>query len=232
MNTSTTSLKLMAAFRDTTVASQWVYRRLLKAMSEPATRLSLAPAVDQQSLYSSDECHKVSISAPIFKTTWSVSQSLFDSDCSVYLSPPLAQPSLVQSLRFYTDAHIVDDPSTAQFALLNLSEWNYETIFSRGSLTAPHESCTLIIQVDAISVNEEAVGNGALVLSGPGIETEKKLLIHGLTEQHRSMLIDNTRHYPCGMDFIFCDAEYIVALPRSTKINNVSTLSSHPKEVA
>jgi len=233
-------LELLTAFENNVTASQWVYRQLLKAMSEPATILPLSqssaivsaaekaePAVDIVAtvkkvprLYADDWQHE-----QLYSTTWSVAQSLLDSDCRIVTSTTLSQKSILQSIRFYTDATVAKTAQQAQFAFINLEEWTDNKLYSTGSLIAPHESCTLVIQVPNIS-NEPLSSSPSLLLSGPGIKTQKSLSIAGLTPLHIEFLIENNQLYPCGIDIIFCSPTHVAALPRSTVIDS-SSLSPH-----
>lgn len=236
-------LELLTAFESNVTASQWVYRQLLKAMSEPATILPLSqssaivsaaaktepvvetePAVETVKkvprLYADDWQHE-----QLYSTTWSVAQSLLDSDCRIVTSTTLSQKSILQSIRFYTDATVAKTAQQAQFAFINLEEWTDNNLYSTGSLIAPHESCTLVIQVPNIS-NEPLSSSPSLLLSGPGIKTQKSLSIADLTPLHIEFLIENNQLYPCGIDIIFCSPTHVAALPRSTVIDS-SSLSSH-----
>jgi alpha-D-ribose 1-methylphosphonate 5-triphosphate synthase subunit PhnH len=224
---SAASLELLTAFTDKVGGSQWVYRQLLKAMSEPATILPLFNSSTDESsvipdLYKDEWSREVldhTVYRTIYPTTWSVAQSLFDSDCNVYLSSSLTQKSLTQSLRFYTDAQIVSHSSSAHFAFMNIDELANTNDFSIGTLIAPHESCTLIIQVPCITNDEQ------ILLSGPGIKTQKNMAIEGLTSQHVDFFISNNQQYPCGVDIIFCSPTHIAALPRSTTVVRSSILT-------
>ncbi|MFT5421775.1 MAG: alpha-D-ribose 1-methylphosphonate 5-triphosphate synthase subunit PhnH [Candidatus Endobugula sp.] len=263
------SLDLLTAFTDKVGGSQWVYRQLLKAMSEPATILPLLPSAQSSSEQTASIATDITIDVTIdvttgipelypddwhhqqlYRTTWSVAQALLDSDCKVHLSSVLDQKSVTQSLRFYTDAQVTKQPSLAQFALMNLEEFanttDFADKFSIGTLIAPHESCTLLIQVAHISngastenstenrtenrtedsnENNNASNESQLLLSGPGIKTQKNLAIEGLTQQQMAFLIDNNQQYPCGVDIIFCSPQHIAALPRSTEVQMSSTLT-------
>lgn len=215
---STTELHLLTAFSDPVVGSQWVYRQLLKAMSEPGTILSLMDGNQTPTLYATDFTNDY-----LYPTTWSVAQALLDSDCCVHVSPRMSQQDFLQSLHFYTDAKVIEDAKKANFAFMTLEELvgNNEmaSSFSSGSLIAPHESCTLIIQVSDI---RNAV---QLALQGPGIKTQKQLAITGVESQMIRFLQANNQLYPCGVDFIFCSPTHIVALPRSTVVSSSSSAS-------
>jgi len=80
----------------------------------------------------------------------------------------------------------------------------------RGTLEEPEGGATLIISV-------ESLGAGPLHLRarGPGIATEHTWSVAGLDPRwlvQRAAWID----YPRGVDVILCDAQRIVAIPRTT----------------
>ena len=118
-------LDLLIAFENTVSASQWVYRKILKAMSEPATIVSPLPA--ELSLAESDSAIVPKLYAEnwqhdgLYSTTWSVAQTLLDSDCQVAVSPALSQKSVLQSIGFYTDAKITSNAKQVQFFFMNCS---------------------------------------------------------------------------------------------------------------
>lgn len=81
-----------------------------------------------------------------------------------------------------------------------------------GSLESPEFGATLLISVDAI-------GSGALPmsLSGPGIDGQRTLLLNGLHIDWLEHRADWVAAFPLGVDILFCDAQRIVALPRTTR---------------
>lgn len=223
------SLELLLAFKNNVLASQWVYRQLLKVMSEPATILPLSASAKTTSLLSSmpklyeDDWEN----DQLYSTTWSIAQALLDSDCQVHISDTLSKKEILQSLRFYTDAKINKNTQQAQFAFMNLDEWISNNEYSTGSLIAPHESCTLVVQVKDMSNDLDGDSRDTqLVLSGPGIKTQKNLSIFGLTQLQIEFLTINNQLYPCGLDIIFCSPTHITALPRSTIISASVTKNS------
>ena len=218
VTSSNKKLHLLPAFKNNVGDSQWVYRKLLKAMSEPGTILRLFENNNTSSLYIDE------FTSPyLYSTTWSIAQSLLDGDCTTHLSKSLAQVGFMQSLRFYTDAHISQTTPPAQFAFMNINEFStddsFDRLFSTGTLIAPHESCTLIIQVPHISIKPQ------LYVTGPGIKTQKQFSIEGISQQAIEFIQANNQLYPCGVDMVFCSATHIVALPRTTALSSSTTIS-------
>lgn len=203
-------LNLLPAFEDTVEQSQAYFRFLLKAMSEPGTIIDTDKFnIDTSKL---DLSKATNTSQQVFSSTWEIMQAVLDSDCTIYLSPILAEPTLIQSIQFYTDATITDTTKNADFAFLTLAELTTTDEFNSGTLEAPHHSCTMVIQVNNITHNPQ------LILSGPGIKTSKSIEIENLSPEQTRQIENNHRNYPCGLDFIFTTPKQIMALPRSTLI--------------
>lgn len=87
----------------------------------------------------------------------------------------------------------------------------------KGTLADPHSSATIILQVKAISTEQN---NGLkITLSGPGIKGKNSLYVHGLkgvwlTEREKS-----NKEFPMGVDFfLVTEVGELIALPRTTMI--------------
>lgn len=201
------NLALLDTFTNKVEVSQKVYRRLLKAMSEPGKIVDVS-FVTKKYLSQSDD-----VDLLVYPSVWAIAQSLLDSDCKVYVSPRLSQQTFTQSLSFYTDVAMTNNKKDASFAFITIDELDDSLHeFHVGGLETPHESCTFIVQTPEITKNPQ------LTLTGPGIERVKRVGIDGLTEAHIQLLQSNHRLYPCGVDFIFCAPEKVLGLPRSTSL--------------
>ncbi|HPB91181.1 MAG TPA: phosphonate C-P lyase system protein PhnH [Rugosibacter sp.] len=81
-----------------------------------------------------------------------------------------------------------------------------------GSLESPEFGATLLLEV-------EQLGAGSpLLLTGPGIASQKQLAVHGLHPDWIARRADWVSAYPLGVDIILCDAKHFAALPRTTQI--------------
>ena len=80
-----------------------------------------------------------------------------------------------------------------------------------GRLESPEFGVTLLIAV-------EEIGTGSLLiaLAGPGIEERLELCLSGLHPDWLARREDWVGAFPLGVDILFCDAQRIVALPRTT----------------
>ncbi len=180
--------------------SQFFFRQVLKVMSEPGSVISLGEhanlAVDEK-----------------YRCIWPIAQSIMDSDCTAFISPSLNTLSFNRSLSFHTGVKIIKEEHSADFVILSLDELLDLDKFNLGNLESPHSSSTLIVLVDGISADKQQ-----MVLSGPGIKTEKSLSINNLTANHIRLIQDNHNLYPCGLDFIFCSDTKVSAIPRTTVV--------------
>ena len=204
-NTHTSStLDLLEPLENLVDDSQRVYRQLLKALSEPGLCLN------------TDVTHST-CNETVHMSTWAIAQTLLDHDCLVYVSDTLSHPEFLNSLTFYTDCRMTKNTNDADFAFLTLAELQSLDSFSNGTVEAPHESATLVIQVDAMGMDNQSHTQQYL-LSGPGIPSERALSIADLTNRQVQLLQDNHKQYPCGVDILFCSEQQVCGLPRSTEI--------------
>ncbi len=149
---------------------------------------------------------------PLNIATTSVLLTLADNDTPVWLSNTLHNDIVSQSLRFHTNAPLVDQPQQATFAVSS------DTISSEqlnalceGSAVAPETSATLIVQVSSLS------GGRMLRLTGAGIAEERMIapqlpncILHELTERPHP--------FPLGVDLILTCGERLLAIPRTTHV--------------
>ncbi|MBC1186880.1 phosphonate C-P lyase system protein PhnH [Kluyvera sp. SCKS090646] len=191
-------MTLETAFTLPVQDDQHSFRRLLKAMSEPGVIVAL---------------HQLKHGwQPLNVATTSVLLTLADNDTPVWLSNALLNDIVSQSLRFHTNAPLVEQPQQATFAVSS------DTISSEqlnalceGSAVAPETSATLIVQVSSLS------GGRMLRLTGAGIAEERMIapqlpncILHELTERPHP--------FPLGVDLILTCGERLLAIPRTTHV--------------
>ena len=191
-------MTLETAFTLPVQDAQHSFRRLLKAMSEPGVIVAL---------HQLKHCWQ-----PLNVATTSVLLTLADNDTPVWLSNALHNDIVSQSLRFHTNAPLVEQPQQATFAVSS------DTISSEqlnalceGSAVAPETSATLIVQVSSLS------GGRMLRLTGAGIAEERMIapqlpscILHELTERPHP--------FPLGVDLILTCGERLLAIPRTTHV--------------
>jgi alpha-D-ribose 1-methylphosphonate 5-triphosphate synthase subunit PhnH len=203
------SLSLLPAFTDEATDSQIIFRNILKAMSEPGTIIDIDRSFVQYNRHYSKNIHQKKLSY-----LWSIAQTLLDSDCLLFICPSISDEFFLQSLAFYTGVNFTYDIKQADFIFMSIHELKDLNDLNCGDVEKPHLSSTALVYVDAMSAQEQ------IILSGPGIKESKPLALAGLDEEKISILNNNYKLYPCGMDFIFCSETSMTAIPRSTKIKN------------
>lgn len=191
-------MTLETAFTLPVQDAQHSFRRLLKAMSEPGVIVAL---------------HQLKHGwQPLNVATTSVLLTLADNDTPVWLSNALHNDIVSQSLRFHTNAPLVEQPQQATFAVssdtINSEQLN---ALCEGSAVAPETSATLIVQVSSLS------GGRMLRLTGAGIAEERMIapqlpscILHELTERPHP--------FPLGVDLILTCGERLLAIPRTTHV--------------
>ena len=191
-------MTLETAFSLPVQDAQHSFRRLLKAMSEPGVIVAL---------------HQLKHGwQPLNIATTSVLLTLADNDTPVWLAGTLHNDIVSQSLRFHTNAPLVEQPQQATFAVSNdtISREQLDALCA-GSTVAPETSATLIVQVASLS------GGRMLRLTGAGIQDERMIapqlpecILHELTERPHP--------FPLGVDLILTCGERLLAIPRTTHV--------------
>ncbi|CAK9885944.1 MAG: Alpha-D-ribose 1-methylphosphonate 5-triphosphate synthase subunit PhnH [Candidatus Erwinia impunctatus] len=191
-------MSLHTAFTFPVQDAQHCFRRLLKAMSEPGIIVSL-PVLQ----------HGWS---PLGIATTSVLLTLADNDTPVWLSPAMSHETLQQSIRFHINAPLVEQPTAATFAVAD-SQISHEQLnaLSYGSLTAPENSATLVVQVAGLS------GGRMLRLTGAGI-AEERMIAPLLPDCIIDELTVRPHPFPLGVDLIVTCTDRLLAIPRTTHV--------------
>jgi len=175
--------------------SQRVFRTALKALAEPGLAQPVIPVAALDSL------------AP---ATYALCLSLLDGDTRLWLAPAFDTPTVRANLAFHCGCPIVAERESADFALLGPQELADLSGFCTGSERFPDQSCTLLVQLDALE------GGAALSWSGPGIlgPREVRLPVPAALWQQRATRND----FPRGLDLFFAADRSLIGLPRSTRI--------------
>lgn len=201
---------LIPGFDDAVQDGQKVFRKVLTAMSEPGRIQTLDLTETGAGL--------------LTQSSWQLALTLFDGDTRIWLSPTLVDDeAVVSNLRFHCQCPMVSEPSEADFVLALADELPVLKAFNWGCSEYPDQSTTLVVQIDgSIGNNPAADSTGCKwLLTGPGIETERGLMIDGLTEEFCQDLINSRQRFPLGVDCVFCADDQLAALPRSTEISEL-----------
>lgn len=193
--------ELHAGFADPVFASQEVFRAVLDAMARPGRIVDFpagTPAVGEASA-----------------ETLAVLLALADNTTPVWLPEPLRTEEVRQHLAFHTGAPTTDDPSRADFAVVDATT-DAETIdrFAIGTPEYPDRSVTLILPCESLT------GEGGWTLSGPGIETSTRFGAAPLPAGVERALRRNAAIFPLGLDAVFTAPGRIAAIPRSTGLED------------
>jgi alpha-D-ribose 1-methylphosphonate 5-triphosphate synthase subunit PhnH len=188
---------MLAAFAHPVFDSQRTFRELLQATARPAvprTLPVLPPTPD---------------AAP--PAAMAILLSLCDSATTLWLQQP--DRALVEHLRFHTGTRLVTDPAEADFALItDTHHMPPLDAFATGDLRYPDRSATLLVPVEAFQP-----GTGRR-FSGPGIESVARLQLDGPSPSLWAQRAALEARRPCGVDLMFVCGHDVVALPRSTRV--------------
>ncbi|GAA3710743.1 phosphonate C-P lyase system protein PhnH [Oceanisphaera sediminis] len=193
---------ITTAFSDAIHDSQVCFRRLLKAMSEPGTRVELDRAGGFGSM-----------NAGCVQTLL----TLADSGTRLWLSPALQQDDAVlDNIRFHVAAPLSANAAEADFAVLagaDLAECDaLLRALPVGSEEYPDNGATLLIETDSLDRGVE------VTLSGPGIPDSRRICLGQVPEALVRFLSERDAAFPLGIDLILvCDRE-LVAIPRTTRV--------------
>lgn len=197
---------LGAGFTHEAFGSQAMFRVALEALSHPG------------------RCMTVSHDAEVPQTGHPASAALLlallDSDCTLWLSPSLANSDAAAWLRFHTGCQLVTQAEQAMFAWVAVGDaMPALASFSQGSDNAPDQSATCILDLpllDGNSVSES--GSAQWALTGPGIQHVTHLSVDGLSVDFMAQWAANHASFPRGVDLFLASSQQVVGLPRTTSI--------------
>jgi alpha-D-ribose 1-methylphosphonate 5-triphosphate synthase subunit PhnH len=197
MNSANSSQWLQLAFNDPVLDAQTSFRGALKALAEPGL---VQPMDRAQAL---DKLHPA---------TYALCLAFLDADTPLWLAPYFDSPAVRANLSFHCGCPIVAERELALFALLDESELGDLSDFDNGSERYPDQSCTLLVQLDALC------GGPDLGWRGPGIKDVRHVPVpvSGSFWQQRQA----RNAFPRGLDVFFAADQQVIGLPRSTHVLN------------
>lgn len=186
---------LQPAFNDPVLDAQASFRVALKALAEPGLVQPLDRALALDGL------------AP---ATYALCLAFLDGDTPLWLAPSFDTPLIRANLAFHCGCPIVEARELALFALLDEQQLHDLSDFDNGSERYPDQSCTLLIQLEALD------GSAPLRWRGPGIKDVRSVslplpAVFWQQRQARSA-------FPRGLDAFFAAGSQIIGLPRSTHV--------------
>ncbi|MEM8797556.1 MAG: phosphonate C-P lyase system protein PhnH [Pseudomonadota bacterium] len=198
------NIYLSGGFDDAVFQSQAAFRAIMDAMAKPGTVHSFSDGTIPPK--------------PIPPAAGAILLTLCDHDTSVWLEPSLlARPEISAWIGFQTGALIADHPSDADFALILSPDAMPDlSTFALGSAEYPETSTTLILGIDRLAGAEN--DNATLILEGPGIDGEARLVADPFPVTLIEALQTNRKMFPRGVDLILVTQKHVAALPRSTTV--------------
>ena len=196
-NAGSSATPLSAGFQSPALDAQLVFRTLLEAWGRPGRVLNIGDRLE----------------APegLDAASAAIALALVDNETPIWLSATCL--SAAQWLRFHCNCPIVTDPAQARFGFAMSTDAFSLTEFDPGTALSPEQGATLFVMTESLDAGP------SLSLTGPGIETNKKINPFGLPE---SLLADRDAMrpiYPAGIDLVLTHGERVVCLPRTTQIS-------------
>jgi alpha-D-ribose 1-methylphosphonate 5-triphosphate synthase subunit PhnH len=195
-------MSMASGLNDYVHDSQRTFRSVLEALSLPGRILRSGLIVE---------------GIPIGAAMSHILLTLADSDTKIWWSPFCEESeNCAQWLRFHTGAVNCASMESANFAVITQAEtvpaFNF---FSLGSDESPHTSCTLLIELSCFE-------SGPMVeWRGPGIANHLPIRLGGLPHDFWLNWQKNHVSFPKGIDVIFTCGEYLIGLPRTTRVSRV-----------
>jgi alpha-D-ribose 1-methylphosphonate 5-triphosphate synthase subunit PhnH len=185
------------------------YRLLLDAMARPGT-INVLP--------------RMSLSAPPALTGAAalVGFGLLNADVSFYADGETAD-TVTRYLVVNTAARPESvDKADFVFAVGTASEALLAEM-KKGTLPYPDEGATLIVSVEALASEAQALGGKpylTLTLEGPGIQGKRTFFVSGLRGEIITSLQQCNLEFPLGIDLILTDPGHRIAcIPRSSRVD-------------
>jgi len=190
---------MQAGFENPVDQAQSIFRDVLEAISRPGRILKPDTTIEAP--------------AGLHATTASVLLALADYSTPVWL--PIDMEEADTWLKFHCAAPSTNNCEEAAFAVVSqMSEAPSLEAFNAGDEQFPDRSTTVILQTSHLSTEKGAR------LSGPGIKGSTPLELSCLPVSWLAERKNLHDLYPLGIDLIITTPDKMVALPRSTRIEN------------
>lgn len=191
------TLAFAGGFEQPVFEAQTVFRTLMDCMARPGT----IGRVDAT----------VAPPAPLTATAGAVALTLCDHDTTVWLTSALAASALPGWLAFHAGAIVTEERQDARFAFIEKGAMLPNLcLFAQGTQEYPDRSTTLVVEIEAFE------GGRPLVLTGPGIRTEKDIAPLGLPDMFPHFWSENRQNFPRGVDLVLVAGDAVLCLPRTT----------------
>lgn len=190
-------MTIAQGFSDPVVGTQYCFRQVALAMSEPGTRVQVP---------------EVMATCTVSAAAMAVLLTLTSHDTPLFIDPSFDNEALMQQLKLHTNPPLVTRPEAARFALLNGRESACDpAAFFCGTDEIPESSATLIVDVEQLTSFHE------LMLMGPGISTYR-VISPILPIALEDYLCSRPHAFPLGIDVIVTSGDELIAIPRTTQV--------------
>ncbi|MEQ6970455.1 phosphonate C-P lyase system protein PhnH [Pectobacterium polaris] len=190
-------MTMMTGFAHPVFGTQLCFRKIVKAMSEPGSLVTVPNVSGLESMSSA--------TAATLLTLTSHTTPLF-------IDPKIGNPLLLRTLCLHTNVPIATTLDGADFVLLSGNRFSYDLMaLSCGSEVEPEKSTTVIVEVEGMH------DGPCLKLTGPGIKTHR-IISPRLPVSVRDYLCNRPHAFPTGLDFLFTSGKKLFAIPRSTHV--------------
>jgi alpha-D-ribose 1-methylphosphonate 5-triphosphate synthase subunit PhnH len=194
---------IQPGFGDVVADSQSVFRIAMNAMARPGQRLAISGGVVPP--------------APLNATAAALLLTLCDFETRVWLDPPLADSAgVAEFIRFHTGARLVGTAEDAAYSVISdAARMPPLAGFAQGTPEYPDRSATLVVQVRELK-------SAGWKLEGPGIHGRQLFSASPLPADFVQQARANRAQFPCGVDMFFTTDTELAALPRSTRLTEVT----------
>ncbi len=204
--------QLGAGFSHPAFGSQAIFRQVLQALAGPGSEHRLQH--DAEWPGQGDEAAAVALLA------------LLDADCRLWLSGGLRHGPVAAWLRFHTGCQLVDHPGESQFAwFARGDQWPALTECATGTDQYPDQSTTCLLEASlglvegsTTAAPGEAMAPSSWILSGPGLQQPRTVVIAGLPADFAAQWQANHDSFPRGVDLLITSGPRLMGLPRSTRV--------------
>lgn len=192
---------IQAGFKDYVHDAQRCFRQVLKALSEPGSKVELFNHLGF---------------TPLNPVVSQVMLTLCDSHTGIYLSPSLAiknndTEEAIVNLAFHNGVPCAP-LNKADFIVVSAHQAIDFSQCKAGSDSRPEQSATILVQIDSFTQGPK------FRISGPGIEFPIEVQLGNLSDSFIAYLCKPTNSYPLGLDFMFCTQHALLAISRTTKL--------------
>lgn len=188
-----------------------LFRELLQAFARPGHVRTIA-----------GQAGKIAAPNASARMVRALAYTLLDGEVRFSVKLPQAD-GLAHDIQTYTFAR-QSEPDQADYIFADgrIADAAWSETVRTGSLAAPERSGTVVLEVDELTEEIPAAAAGDFVLlrlTGPGIETEKRIGVGGLAAFWLRMRDRWNAEYPMGADMVlFTGSGQIVGLPRTTRV--------------